>query len=87
MLKKSLIFNFLIEFFTSISANMKLKIPMPAGGTGVTLFSKLIRTKDLRSLQGEDPRSTKPKLTVSNSAHRICNRSDEPFNLVLSRNA
>lgn len=38
---------------------------MPAGGTGVTLFSKLIRTKDLRSLQGEDPRSTKPKLTVS----------------------
>ncbi len=46
---------------------MKLltKIPMPGGGTGVTLFSKLIRTKDLRSLQGEDPRSTKPKLTVS----------------------
>lgn len=38
---------------------------MPGGGTGVTLFSKLIRTKDLRSLQGEDPRSTKPKLTVS----------------------
>lgn len=44
---------------------MKLSIPMPGGGTGVTLFSKLIRTKDLRSLQGEDPRSTKPKLTVS----------------------
>lgn len=44
---------------------MKLSIPMPGGGTGVTLFSKLIRTKDLRKLQGEDPRSTKPKLTVS----------------------
>lgn len=39
---------------------------MPGGGTGMTLFSKLIRTKDLRTVQGEDPRSTKPKLTVSN---------------------
>lgn len=38
---------------------------MPGGGTGITLFSKLIRTKDLRSVQGADPRSTKPKLTVS----------------------
>lgn len=38
---------------------------MPGGGTGLTLFSKLVRTKDLRSVQGEDPRSTKPKLTVN----------------------
>lgn len=37
---------------------------MPGGGTGLTLFSKLVRTKDLRSVQAEDPRSTKPKLTV-----------------------
>lgn len=44
---------------------MKFSFPMPGGGTGVTLFSKLIRTKDLRKLQGDDPRSTKPKLTVS----------------------
>lgn len=44
---------------------MKLSIPMPGGGTGLTLFSKLVRTKDLRSVQGEDPRSTKPKLTVN----------------------
>lgn len=51
--------------FSSIPGKMKLSIPMPGGGTGVTLFSKLIRTKDLRKLQGEDPRSTKPKLTVS----------------------
>lgn len=43
----------------------KLSIPKPSGGTGLTLFSKLVRTKDLRSVQGEDPRSTKPKLTVS----------------------
>lgn len=41
----------------------KLSIPKPSGGTGLTLFSKLVRTKDLRSVQGEDPRSTKPKLT------------------------
>ena len=44
---------------------MKLPIPMPACGSGVTLFSKLIRTKELQKLQGEDPRSKKPKLTVS----------------------
>jgi cationic amino acid transporter 14 len=44
---------------------MRFSFPMPNGGTGVALFSKLIRTKDLRKLQGEDPRSTKPKLTVS----------------------
>lgn len=31
----------------------------------MTLFSKLIRTKDLRKLQGDDPQSNKPKLTVS----------------------
>lgn len=43
----------------------KLSIPVPGGGTGLTLFSKLVRTKDLRSVQGEDPRSTKPKLTVN----------------------
>ncbi|XP_058453984.1 high affinity cationic amino acid transporter 1 isoform X2 [Malaya genurostris] len=42
---------------------MKFSIPLPGGGTGLTLFSKLVRTKDLRKLQGEDPRSTKPKLT------------------------
>lgn len=42
----------------------KLSIPKPNGGTGLTLFSKLVRTKDLRSVQGDDPRSTKPKLTV-----------------------
>ncbi|XP_031621293.1 probable cationic amino acid transporter [Contarinia nasturtii] len=42
---------------------MKLSFPMPGGGTGLTLFSKLVRTKDLRSVQAEDPRSTKPKLT------------------------
>lgn len=48
-------------------ASMKLSIPMPGGGTGLTLFSKLVRTKDLRSVQGEDPRpqSTKPKLAVN----------------------
>lgn len=44
---------------------MKFSLPMPGGGSGITLFSKLVRTKDLRSVQGEDPRSTKPKLTVS----------------------
>lgn len=38
---------------------------MPGGGSGIALFSKLIRTKDLRAVQGDDPRSTKPKLTVS----------------------
>ncbi|KAJ6634734.1 putative cationic amino acid transporter, partial [Pseudolycoriella hygida] len=43
--------------------DMKLSIPTPGGGSGVALFSKLIRTKDLRTLQGENPRSTKPKLT------------------------
>ncbi|GAB0088066.1 high affinity cationic amino acid transporter 1 [Sergentomyia squamirostris] len=42
---------------------MKFSLPLPGGGTGVTLFSKLVRTKDLRTLQGDDPRSTKPKLT------------------------
>lgn len=47
------------------SPTMKLSFPMPGGGTGLTLFSKLVRTKDLRSVQGEDPRSTKPKLTVN----------------------
>lgn len=47
---------------------MKINIPMPSGtGTGIALFAKLIRTKDVRSVQGEDPRSTKPKLTVSNT--------------------
>lgn len=44
---------------------MKFSLPMPGGGTGMTLFSKLIRTKDLRKLQGDDPKSTKPKLTVN----------------------
>jgi solute carrier family 7 (cationic amino acid transporter), member 14 len=45
---------------------MKLSIPKPGGGTGMTLFTKLIRTKDLRKLQGDDdPQSNKPKLTVS----------------------
>lgn len=44
---------------------MKFSIPTPGGGSGITLFSKLIRTKDLRKLQGDDPRSTKPKLTVN----------------------
>lgn len=44
---------------------MKFSFPMPGGGTGLTLFSKLVRTKDLRSVQGENPRSKKPKLTVS----------------------
>jgi predicted MarR family transcription regulator len=43
---------------------MKFSLPLPGGGTGMTLFSKLIRTKDLRKLQGDDPKSTKPKLTV-----------------------
>ncbi|XP_050083634.1 probable cationic amino acid transporter [Anopheles aquasalis] len=42
---------------------MKFSIPMPGGGTGLALFSKLIRTKDLRKLQEEDPSSSKPKLT------------------------
>uniref|UniRef100_A0A182T153 Amino acid permease/ SLC12A domain-containing protein n=1 Tax=Anopheles maculatus TaxID=74869 RepID=A0A182T153_9DIPT len=42
---------------------MKFSIPMPGGGSGLALFSKLIRTKDLRKLQEEDPNSTKPKLT------------------------
>ncbi|XP_052866671.1 probable cationic amino acid transporter [Anopheles cruzii] len=42
---------------------MKFSIPVPGGGTGLALFSKLIRTKDLRKLQEEDPTSTKPKLT------------------------
>ncbi|CAD7086537.1 unnamed protein product [Hermetia illucens] len=42
---------------------MKLPFPMPRVGSGVTLFSKLVRTKDLRTLQGDDPRSAKPKLT------------------------
>uniref|UniRef100_A0A182TR56 Cationic amino acid transporter C-terminal domain-containing protein n=1 Tax=Anopheles melas TaxID=34690 RepID=A0A182TR56_9DIPT len=42
---------------------MKFSIPMPGGGTGLALFSKLIRTKDLHKLQEEDPNSTKPKLT------------------------
>lgn len=43
---------------------MKFGVPLPACGTGMALFSKLIRTKELKSLQGEDPRSKKPKLTV-----------------------
>jgi cationic amino acid transporter 14 len=43
---------------------MKISIPKPHGGTGMALFSKLIRTKDLRKMQGDDPKSTKPKLTV-----------------------
>uniref|UniRef100_A0A182J0S5 Cationic amino acid transporter C-terminal domain-containing protein n=2 Tax=Anopheles atroparvus TaxID=41427 RepID=A0A182J0S5_ANOAO len=42
---------------------MKFSIPTPGGGRGLALFSKLIRTKDLRKLQEEDPSSTKPKLT------------------------
>lgn len=46
-------------------STMKFAFPMPGGGSGMTLFSKLIRTKDLRDLQGDDPNSTKPKLTVS----------------------
>lgn len=41
---------------------MKFSFPKPGGGTGLSLFSKLIRTKDLRQLQSEDPRSNKPKL-------------------------
>lgn len=45
---------------------MKFSVPVPACGTGVALFSKLIRTKELKTLQGEDPRSKKPKLTVYN---------------------
>lgn len=44
---------------------MKFSLPTPGGGTGMTLFSKLIRTKDLRKLQGDDPKSSRPKLTVS----------------------
>lgn len=44
---------------------MKFSFPMPGGGSGVALFSKLVRTKDLRQMQSEDTRSTKPKLTVS----------------------
>jgi solute carrier family 7 (cationic amino acid transporter), member 14 len=44
---------------------MKFSIPTPGGGSGMTLFSKLIRTKDLRKLQGDDPKSNKPKLTVN----------------------
>lgn len=60
---------------------MKFSIPTPGGGTGMTLFSKLIRTKDLRKLQGDDPKSTKPKLTVSFS--QLC----EPrFRLFLNVN-
>jgi hypothetical protein len=47
------------------SFEMKFSLPTPGGGTGMTLFSKLIRTKDLRKLQGDDPKSTKPKLTVN----------------------
>lgn len=57
--------------------NMKFSLPTPGGGSGMTLFSKLIRTKDLRKLQGDDPKSTKPKLTV-NSIHNCfsVNRGD-----------
>ena len=44
---------------------MKLSLPLPGGGSGIGLFQKLIRTKDVRTVQAEDPRSTKPKLTVS----------------------
>lgn len=57
---------------------MKFSFPMPGGGTGVTLFSKLIRTKDLRKLQGDDPRSTKPKLTVSQT--KIIKKKKRKFN-------
>lgn len=48
---------------------MKFSIPTPGGGSGITLFSKLIRTKDLRKLQGDDPKNTKPKLTVRLTHH------------------
>lgn len=57
---------------------MKFSFPMPGGGTGVTLFSKLIRTKDLRKLQGDDPRSTKPKLTVRET--KIIQKNRNKFN-------
>lgn len=50
---------------------MKFSFPMPGGGTGLTLFSKLVRTKDLRSVQGENPSSKKPKLTVSTQTNII----------------
>lgn len=50
---------------------MKFSIPTPGGGSGMTLFSKLIRTKDLRKLQGDDPKSTKPKLTVNSMNQRL----------------
>lgn len=63
-------FLFIVNRTKKIPTNrvkMKFSIPMPGGGTGLTLFSKLVRTKDLRSVQGDDPRSTKPKLTVSKS--------------------
>lgn len=43
---------------------MKFSFPMPGGGSGVALFSKLIRTKDLRKMQADDQHSSKPKLTV-----------------------
>lgn len=49
-----------------------MKLPLPGGGSGMTLFSKLIRTKDLRKLQGDDPKSNKPKLQVSlTSEHNL----------------
>lgn len=47
-----------------------ISLPNRGGGTGLTLFSKLIRTKDLRKLQGDDPRSNKPKLTVGANPNR-----------------
>lgn len=43
---------------------MKFPFPLPAGvSSGVALFSKLVRTKDLRNVPNDSARNTKPKLT------------------------
>lgn len=49
----------------------------------MTLFSKLIRTKDLRKLQGDDPKSTKPKLTVNSTQLTQFSRVKSQANLIL----
>lgn len=63
---------------------MKFSIPMPGGGSGLALISKLVRTKDLRQMQSEDTHSTKPKLTVRAVMCAVaCRRSQRWSNLVL----
>lgn len=71
-----------------LSATMKFSFPMPGGGSGVALFSKLIRTKDLRKMQSDsDHTSSKPKLTVfATKTFQLFSKADNLWNDFSSRN-